>query len=222
MAYVSKVDTTKTVRYIRDISGKHFPFIAASSLTMLARDSQADIQRNMESHFTLRSSRRLKRGVRIEPAKKKDRGNMRAYVKDIDEFMWLHVWGGTKKATKSKYVSVPGEDLLDKSPRTSTGRMKKRWTPKSLIAKSKQRRARGKSGRRKKATPFVFQASHGRYVMAIRRGPDRFPLEFLYGWPDSVTIDKRWPFPEEVHHIVKDRASRAFIRQWTKAMRTAR
>lgn len=216
-----KADFRQALQAVKGIADRQIPFATAVTLTRLAQGSQRRIQNEMDQHFVLRSKERMIKGVRIKPAKKRDfkSGNIHSVVRDIDKFMGIHTTGGKKKATKSKYVAVPTDPLLEKGVRTGSGKMKKSWRPASLIAKSKKMGRPRKWGRHRKPKPFVIaETQSGQPIIAIRKGNARRPIEALFVFHQNTDIPKGWPFVETVRDYCFKNADSLFAQEFRKAV----
>lgn len=213
-----RVNFKDTKQYIDNLNDRQLPFVAALTLTRLAQGSQKQLQAEMGRFFTLRSKRRLQRGIRIKAAKKADfkRGNMHSLVMDIDRFMALHTAGGIKKPERHRFISIPTDELLERGARTTTGAMKKRWRPKTLIAQTKQERRQTKRGRHRKPRPFVMEVRGGQPMIAERVGHEKHPVIFLFGLDPKATIKKTWPFVETVYRHVFKNSGRVFNKEYRR------
>jgi hypothetical protein len=227
-----KVDFKDCLQFVDDLKNKQIPYVTARTLTALAQGGQWDLRQDMGRHFHLRSGKRLRAGIRIEPAKKSDffSGNIFSAVKDIDPFMGIHTVGGTKEPEKHKYLSVPSSYLIGSGARTSSGAIKERFKPSTIIAKIKrdalnQRNERGRfiasKGRKKKPTPFIMPIGRDHAVIAQRTGAGRFPLVYLFGFEEKAKIKETWPFVETVGKYVEKNAQNLFAFEFRQAMATA-
>ena len=224
-AYVD-VDFIKTQRWLTQAERNQIPFAAAVTLTRLAQGSQIALRNGLSQVFTLRADRRIKAGIRIKPAKKGDfkRQTMNSQVNDVDNFMALHVSGGTKRPSQGRYVAVPAAGLQVKSFRTASGKVKRRFKPATMFSKMKERktnRRTPKRGRHRAPKPFANQAG-GQVFMAQRIGPSKYPLRFLWGFERSTTIKKTWRYVETVEQHVKIHAGPVFNAQLQQALATLR
>jgi len=222
MRVAVEIDFKKTFRAIERYNQRQIPFAAAVTLTRLAQGSQLRIRSEMDKFFNLRSKRRMLQGVRIKPARKADfkRDTMHSEVNDIDRFMPLHVTGGIKRPGRHRYVAIPRDDLLAQGARTATGKIKKRLTPRAMIAKIKATRIGRprKKGRHRKPRPFLFESTAGLPFIAVRVGPERKPLKYLWGMSSRAKIDKTWPFVQTVEQYVLKNAGQIFSKEFKRAL----
>lgn len=223
MAGYIKVDFKKTAAYLKNLNRDQIPFAAAVTLTRIAQGAQKKIQRGMGTPFKLRSARRLKGGVRIKAARKKDfkRGTMSSTVRHIDRFMALHAVGGTKTAGRHKHVAIPTRELLAKGPRTATGKIKTRFKPKRIISKIKGHRSnprKRKWGRHRiPARPFIMEVA-GVPLIAQRTGPGQYPLRYLWGMQRKATIKATWPFIEQAEAFANKNFQGIFSHEFKRAL----
>jgi hypothetical protein len=215
------VDFQRTNWALREFRDKHIPFVAAKTLTDLARESVDYLRDDMDKHFAIRS-KRMKAGVRFIPARKEEfyGPDFKSTVMELDEFMLLHIFGGKKMAQRHEYVSNPSDALLMQGARTATGKIKKSKTPASFIAKSKSSKGKTRKGGIA-PKPFIMRnTKSGEPIIAQRMGTGRQTFT-LYSWHKEVVIKKVWPFEEGVVKIVNSRYEIDFANNMTDAINTA-
>ena len=217
-----RTDIEALERDLTRLQAQQVPFVAAVTLTRLAQESQARIRAELPSNFTIRSGNRLPAGVRIQTARKADfqRGTIHSRVFDVDEFLTIHTTGGDKKPGLSKSLAIPDPDFV-KNARTSSGAIRKTQKPAAQFMKIKtalSKRKGGKRGRKRRPLPFIIQKRNGQIAIAKREGPERYPLEFLYGFHGKAKIDKRWPFIKTVEDIINTRLAQIWRQELTRAL----
>lgn len=211
-------NANKIAKDLDRIARRQMPFATALALTRLAQDGQEATQAQLNKVFELRNPKRLKKGVRIKPARKQDfqRGTIHSEVFDIDPFMALQETGGTKKAT-SGMLAIP-DRFIHTTKRGTTGSIRKRWKPKTLIEKVRNQPGRPRKwGRHRKPRPFIMHYGSKGGSIAVRRGQNRFPLLYLYHFSPSARVSARFEFVR----TVEKKVSKEFGRQFALAMRRA-
>jgi hypothetical protein len=195
-----RFDLRSFERAMSDVAERQTPFATALALTWTAQDAQAVLRGGLERHFTIRD-RWTARGIRIEPAKKRQ---LSAAVGSVDSYMERQVEGGTKSALDAADLAVPLG--IRKHPKQRTGRS--RW-PGALLQRPGH---------------FVAPLPGGGKRLAVyrRRTKKRFPLDVLYVFHRSVRVTARWPLERIVERVVSDRWAANAERAFTRAIRTAR
>jgi hypothetical protein len=166
-----RFDLRSFERAMSDVADRQTPFATALALTWTAQDAQDVLRGGLERHFTIRD-RWTARGIRIEPAKKRQ---LSAAVGSVDSYMALQVEGGTKMAWRSADLAVPL--WIRKHPKQRTGRS--RW-PGALLQKPGH---------------FVAPLPGGGKRLAVyrRRTKKRLPLDVLYVFHRQVRVTPRCP-----------------------------
>jgi len=228
MATKFKVDFRATVRALNEIQKKQVPFATAKSLTDLAKAGQAAVRVNTEKKFDLRAKAFIKRNIRITPAKKREVRTGKAFSAvrtdpKIKSFMVGHEKGETRKAMKSRRISVPGTDLVKKAFRKASGGVKRRFLPSTLLKDFKgDRGVRGPKTKSRVKKPFIILGKNGVPLVVRRISKKRKPLEILYSFKKFVKIDKKWGFEKTVKGIVQFKAKRIFEMNLKKALASAK
>ena len=223
-----KVDFRKTIRSMDRFHKKQVPFAVAKSLTELAKEGQAAVRKNLDKKFDLRATRFIKRNIRITAAKKRDVNKLKAFSAvrtdaKISEFMVIHEKGGTRKPIESRKIAVPSQSLTQKSYRKSSGGVKARFLPKTLLKDFKGNR--GSRGPRKKTRsrkPFIITGKGNKPLIVRRTSKKRKPLEILYSFSNSVKVDATWGFEKTVRGVANFKATRVFERNLAAAIKSAR
>ena len=216
------------------------PFATAVALTRVAQDARDTTRGLLHKTFTLRAPRRVKAGISINRAEKKDWPNCFAEVGIKDEFMAKHVLGGKKMPLAgTDHIAIPSR--LAAANRGPGG---------GIIASLKPRRLRTKktvfvtsgsgdpvgpigqgpgmirenvSGKMDKASvqrgPFAGQAviSPAKAASISRLGTVTW---FLLR--REVTIKKTWPFPQQCKLVVGDRYEQHFKKEYEAACNSVR
>ena len=222
-----KVDFRETVKQLNKLEKKQVPFATAKSLTELAKIGQRAVRNNLDKKFELRAKSFIKRNIRIIPAKKRDVNKLKAfsavYTDDkITKFMVIHEEGGIRKSTQSKRLSIPSTDLQKLQFRKSTGAVKKKYQPRTLLKDFKGSRGkRGPRTRSRTKKPFIITGKGGQKLLVRRISKKRRPLELLYVFDKTIKITKRWGFEKTVRGIVGFKANRIFERNLNQALSTA-
>jgi hypothetical protein len=136
-------------------------------------------------------------------------------------FLAQHEWGEERNPHSpwvsfngGRFLAVPMEDLKSKAYRTSTGKVRARYSPSVLLdqfAKSgatfngrttitRGQKYRGKS-RRTVGTPFILATKRGTPMIAQSRNRG-FTLEFVYVLKPRARIRKAWGFVDAVYSSV--------------------
>jgi hypothetical protein len=119
------------VKAFGDIVNRQVPFAVAVALTRVAQDSRDEILGTLGEKFTLRN-KRVRRGIQIQRAEKRDWPDSFALVGSRDEFMVKHETGEDKKAEKgASRVAVPTRAVT----LTSSGKVPKRQKPRTIRGK---------------------------------------------------------------------------------------
>lgn len=215
----------ETLAQIKNFAASQVPFAVAVALTKTAKFGQRKARRGLAHDFTLRSKKRMFKGVRITPAKKADfkKGRIFADVYDIDQFLVIHATGGIRKPQGNK-LAIPGEQLLKKGARTASGKMKKTWKPKEEWFKSLNRKPGRprKWGRHKRPRPFAAKTNSGKTIIGIRKAKTRKPVLWLYQFEAEAFIDADWKFIPDVIKEYKRVGQRVFIKEMNRAIATMR
>lgn len=215
--------TEETRRDLTAIEQEQFPYALARTLTEVAALAVIAVQNRTRVVFKLHGEF-IPRGIAKIGAKKGDIkatgiGTAIVYTKPlISGFMPIHEAGGTRTpASKSgggdrgKYLAQPARDVLSKSYRTSTGRVRARWKPVTLL---QGYRGRGRNvsmtggivrptrgGR--KGKPFIIRAQGSGTPMIVRRkSSTRYPLELLYVFSKRARYKPTWRFETTVEQVV--------------------
>jgi len=131
------------------------------------------------------------------------------------EFMAHHEYGEMRTPFK-KYIAIPMKGLRQKSYKTSTGRVKKRWKPATLLERyiksgssfdgrttTNQGKRLGPSTGRVPAAPFLIMSRQGDPMIVRRisksKGGTKGQLEFLYILKHISKIKPTWKFVKEIY-----------------------
>lgn len=208
-----------------------FPFVMAKSLTETAEGARQAVGVQTRREFNLHTEF-IPRNIKKSPAKKSDIqrwGIAEAAVftgKKLDGWMGVHEWGGTKKPMQSsgrdegKALALPGTDIMTKSYKTSTGKVKVRWKPKTLLKEYKGRNTAIQKGKKKTRARKSFIIKPKNTAMVVRRkGKMSKPLEILYVFKSEAKIKAKWGFAKAVRRYVNFAFRKKFDRNMTMAIR---
>lgn len=231
------VDAKRTLAQMDRLKRDQFPFALALALTQVAKDGQVAVQLHTRLAFKLRS-KFVPGGVRIKPAQKADVRRYGLATSDvhtaerISGFMPVHEVGGTRTPVakgrgrdRGKAIAIPARDLESRNFRTSTGKIRKRWAPATLL-KNYGKMPRAGTGRKvvkvsrggRKGTPFIIRGKGSGVPMIVRRrGKSKYPLELLYIFSERATYRPTWDFADEVEKAVR----RDFANRLERAMHQA-
>lgn len=213
------------IKALNAIEREQLPFVVAKTLTEIAKGAQKAVQKQTDRKFHSRSEW-VKKGVRIETAKKKTvqrYGFGEAIVKHIDDYMTPQETGGEKKllshgkSTKRKAIAIPEKNIAEQM-RGSSGAIQKKFKPKTLLNKPASSGRPRKWGRHKKAKPFIMTSNtNDHVVIAMRKGNERYPLKYLYVLAHRAKIKPRYDFRK----IVKGYAEGTFSKKFAENMMAA-
>lgn len=233
--------TAEARRSLKSIERDQFPFALAKTLTEVAQMAVKEVQAQTRREFKLHSEF-IPKGISRTRAKKSEVkntgiGTTVIFTKPIiSGWMPVHERGGTRDAyggsgrDKGKYLAIPAEDLLKRSYRTGTGKVRKRWRPETLLeGYSKQYNVSmsggitrpTKGGR--KGKPFIIRGKGSGTPMIVRRkGPKRYPLELLYIFSRRARYKPQWGFERTVEDVVDLRFEMRLKHNLRRAVETAR
>jgi hypothetical protein len=208
-----------------------FPFVLAKSLTQTAEGARQAVGVQTRREFHLHSEF-IPRNIKKQPAKKKDIQNYGIAEsavftgKKLDGWMGAHEWGGIKKPAQStgrdkgKALALPGSDILTKSFKTSTGKVKVRWKPKALLKDYKGKGSGRQKGRKKTRArkPFIIKPRNTAMVVR-RKSKMSKPLEILYVFKSKAKINPTWGFRKTVRRYVNFAFRKKFDRNMAMAIR---
>jgi len=227
---MAEIFVRDTIRDLNRIERVQLPFVLAKTLTQTARGAAQAGRIRTRKAFDLHGEF-IPKGIRFRPASKSDLLRFGFIESDvhtaerISTFMPIHERGGIRKPTagagrdKGRAFAIPGEDLRERSFRTRSGRVRKRWRPGTLLqGYSRKRAERGpRSGRTNRRKAFVRRGRGGVPLVLRRRGPKRYPLERLYIFEPQVKIDADWGLEQAVRRYV----GFAFTRKFERNMKDA-
>ena len=213
--------TTEARASLSDLEKNQFPFALAKTLTEVAEMAVQNVQKTTRQEFQLHGEF-IPRGIARSPAKKADVrntgiGSTVIFTKPIiSGWMPVHETGGVRQSAgggagdKGKYLAVPATDLLKRSYRTGTGRVRMPYKPSTLLATYKGRNVSmsggivrpTKGGRKGKA--FVIRGKGSGTPMIVRRKTkSRYPLELLYIFSKRARYKPVWGFEKAVDETVE-------------------
>lgn len=213
--------TEEARRGLTSLERDQFPFALAKTLTQVAEMAVKGVQAKTRQKFSLHSAF-IPKGISRTSASKQDVkatgvGTTVVFTKPIiSEWMPIHEEGGIRTAhggsgkDKGKYMAIPAGDLLKRSYRTGTGRVRKQYRPDTLLAGYKGQRNTSMTGGVVRATrggrkgkPFIIRGKGSNTPMIVRRkGPRRYPLELLYIFSRKSKYKPQWNFERTVDEIV--------------------
>lgn len=233
--------TAEARRSLKAIERDQFPFALSKTLTDIAEMAVKEVRAQTRREFKLHSEF-IPKGINRTRAKKSEVkntgiGTTVIFTKPIiSGWMPIHERGGTRDPyggsgkDKGKYLAIPAEDLLKRSYRTGTGKVRKRWKPKSLLEGYTKTRNVSMSGGitrptkgGRKGKPFIIRGRGSNIPMIVRRkGPKRYPLELLYIFSKKARYKPTWGFERTVEDIVDLRFKTRLRHNLAMAVRTAR
>lgn len=233
--------TEEARRGLSTVEREQFPFALAKTLTDVASMAVKAVQKRTRQQFDLHSEF-IPRGIARTRAKKADvkntgMGTTVVFTKPIiSGWMPVHETGGARKASahgerdKGRYLAIPATDLLQRSYRTGTGKVRRRWAPSTLLQSYAKTRNVSMSGGLvrptrggRKGKPFIIRGRGSGVPMIVRRkGKGRYPLELLYMFSKRAKYKRVWRFEQTVSEIVDRRFFTRLKRNLQIAVRTAR
>ena len=222
------IDMREFKRSIKVFTKDDFPEAIAVSMKRLTQQTTKIVQKETRMNFDLHSDW-IPKGIKPFP---KTQGQVAKVERDVKTrnkfvasvaaghrmgFMSGHDTGITRYGTGGKKLAVPGYGLQKLSYRTSTGKVKKRWLPKTLSEKIVgARQNKTKKGRK---TPFLMKDKRGRKMIVRRTGQKSKNIEVMWLFIDKATIKEEWNFTDSgVRYI--SRAYKPVIRAtWHQIMK---
>ena len=243
------IDYTEFARAAKGIAHKEFPEKIVAGFSYLAAASAGEVRTATRAKFNLHSNY-IPSGVKSIPLSSGQRsaaenavrrfGDIRAAVyvrgamspKRSLDFMSLHETGGDKTPHGNFQVAVPTKSLARKSSKTTRGATRKRWKPKTLLARfnakgsslnssttSNRGLKLGPKPRRLPGSAFLIKGAGGAVMIARRKSLAKTRnLEFLYSLKPRTSIKKRWDFEPIVFNSVNMRYK--VLIKFLKKMRT--
>jgi hypothetical protein len=230
------------------ISRSEYPSRIVEGFSELASVSAEEVRKAARSKFKLHSEY-IPKGVRSIPNKPGQKkaaeravrkyGDIFAAVflrgamtpgKSLD-FMVPHEESGEKVPHgKNKTIAVPMYNLTQRSGfKTTKGRVRKRWKPKTLLKRFKDQGSRfdkgqhtttnkglklGPQTRRLPGHPFIIAGRTGTPLIVRRLTRSGFRnLQFLYALIPKAQIKERWDFESTVWVTVRDRYA-SILTKW--------
>lgn len=232
-----QINVDKTIKALSNLERKQWPFALAKTLTNVAQLAKERVHVRTQRVFKLRNKKFILKGITIRPAKKTDvrmgKGEAEVYTKpSISRFMTHHEKGALRRPIRSKVIASPAKDLKGKQFRTAKGRVKKTWSPKTLMKQAgsyawmyKYERSVGlpqTQRHNKRLKPFIISTKTGAKAIVRRKTRKSRKLEYLWILKRVVRIDPDWKFEKTVRHVV-DRVFEGILkRNLAKAVRTAK
>jgi len=233
--------TEQAKKSLSDLEKRQLPFAIAKSLTEIADLSVKEVQAKTRREYKLHTDF-IPRGISRVPAKKSDvqrlgMGTTIVFTKPIiSGWMPVHETGGMREPStggegkdKGKYLTIPASDMLKRSFRTGSGKVRQRWKPSTLLQGYRGRNVSLSGGivrptrGGRKGKPFIIKAKGSGTAMIVRRkGTKRYPLELLYLFSRRARYKPSWDFEQTVRQTVDMRFEEVFSRNLREAVRTAR
>jgi len=206
------IDSEAALRGLTALQKDQYPFALAKALTNVAKLARMRVQAVTREKFKLHGEF-IPRGIRVQFAQKMDLvrwGFIQSAVytgNKITDFMAYHETGGTKEPAGNS-LAIPSYDIKKKKYRTSTGRVAKRWRPKTLLDKGTAKRK-----------AFILPARGGKSAVIARRTSKRKrPLVFLYHLQRRAKIRPVWGFEDTVRNVAEANFTRAFTQSMSRAI----
>jgi len=215
--------TEEARRGLSDLEKNQFPYALAKTLTEVAQFAVMAVRARTRQEFDLHGEF-IPRGISRTFAKKSEVrntgvGTTVVFTKPIiSGWMPIHETGGARGANvgagsgrdKGKYLSIPAKDLLMRSYRTGSGKVRQRYKPSVLLQGYSKTRNVSMSGGLvrptrggRKGQPFIIRGKGSGVPMIVRRkSPKRYPLELLYIFAKKAKYKKVWRFEKTVDEIV--------------------
>ena len=215
------VNTEEVERDIKWFMRKEYPWALKKTLDAMAKEGQKAVQIQTRKEFSLHTDF-VPKGVWAQVAKKKDiiaKGEGQSAVftaPRISGFMPIHETGGTRTPQQSRNIAIPAQDLKQLNFRTSTGKVKKQYKPKTLLEAFN--RGTSSSGSRTKDA-FLIRGKGGTPLIVRRKTKARYPLKVLYNLSRSASYKERWDFEDTVRQVVRRDFAKVFAREMENALR---
>lgn len=197
------VDDKAFRKGLSDLQRTQFPFAFAKTLTDCAKAGQTVVRAQTKKVFRLHSEY-IPNQIRITPAKKglAPEAEVRT-TKDI-EFMTIQETGGTKKP-KGAALAIPSFPAQRSIPdlRTNSGAIRKKYLPRSLIEKERNKRR-------------PMKLIHDGFLWLFRKALGAILPMFKFA--SSVKIRPRWKFAPTVRREVEKVAPKLFAENMNKAV----
>lgn len=136
-------------------------------------------------------------------------------------FLSMHDEGGTRTnknpakylpgGSKKNVLALPGKGLQKKKFKTSTGKTKKQYSPKTLVGLFNNKAPKKRKGRK---LAFLLRAKSGHLMIVRRTTRQANPLEVLYHFLDSTHIDKDWNFSGAGEKTIRRIYAKSFYDIW--------
>lgn len=210
----------------RRLSNKTYPEAVAKAMQILTRRVQATTRRETRQNFDL-STQWVPKNIKNFPETPGQMSKIRRDVQfkhkfvasvaatDKIAFMTGHDQGARRRPTHGvKAIALPGRGLRKKAFRTSVGKTRKRWQPKTLLEEYNKNSRRQQRNRQK--LPFIIRSRSGGEMIVRRLGKQRRPLEVLYNLKNEADIKPTWNFTSKGEAQAKQRYMQVFRQVWSK------
>ena len=197
----------QAIRRLNAIEKRQVPFATAGALNDTIKDVRKRIvEVTAPRAFTIRNLRFISSQLRMEFVTKRKLAAAIFDAKGRGQ-LELHARGGIKRP-RGRHLAIPTEAVEAK--RTASGRIPKRLTPRTVLAKAARRRA------------FIVTFKGGQQAIVRRIGKGRLPLEVLHLLERRARIPRSFRFFEDAKQVTKARFKRHFERRLRQALKTAR
>ncbi len=222
------VDYKDTKRALDFIGRRQLPFVYAKTLTQVAGIGQLQVRSRIRSLYDLHTDW-IPRGIRIDPARKRDitsygMAESRVYSsKAVTPFIGLHEHGGYRGPKRGRRaINIGGRDITSYSYKTTTGAIRKRWKPSTLLkdykGQTRGRKLGPQSGGNRNKAFIIRSGSAGNPLVVRRRGRRGVNLELMWMWIRRAKIKATL----NAEGTVRKAVNRNFERLFRKNMVSAR
>lgn len=209
--------TRKSLDYNRML-----PYITARALTLVAKEAQAEVKRQMPSRFD-RPTPFTQNALRIKPATTRDL-TAQVLVKDLpgkQHYLLLQEFGGQRRPSQARVLAMPWERGGKASIRLNRYGNAPRNIAKALLAREKYQPAGAGGSTYGGGTFSGVPKGRPASVAGIYRRPKRRvakkgknagrvtnrnqPLKLLLAYEKAATYRPIWRYHETVAHVVQRR-----------------
>ncbi len=194
--------------FLRTVESDQLPFATSLAINWTALEFQKRERSRLHDIFTIRRRSFAERSIKIRRGDFTTKTKPEATVRVDSPRGRSHIFtkfetDTSKRPFRGRSIAVPTENV----PRTGTGIIPKRWRPRSLLEKARQRRR----GRR----AFLIRRPGGRGTIFQRINGDIFAL---YQLVPRVSIDPELKFEVTARSTVRDVWAANFTRAFDRAI----
>ena len=217
-----RANTREAIQDLKAIENDQYPFVLAKSLTRTAQGSQHAVKRETRRRFNLHTNF-IPNNIKITAARKSDvkRGTVASDVHTTNkiDFMSLHERGGVKKSRGGKRIAIPSRQLKKRNFKTTRGRVRETWKPKTLL-KGRLDRKTGKRRAPGKRAAFIDEVGARQTDAIMRRiGRKKNPvIEVLYILTKRARIKSKWGFERTVKDFTENNFDAIFTKVYNRVI----